>query len=184
MNTTTLKALQDSIAHWTRLYTGKPRPNEDTSGRSCALCEKFATLPGCGQCPVKIKTGHSSCRGSPYIAAVRAKNSYGLNSKQFKEAALVMLEFLRDLLPEEDSQMEEELQEALTKIYNKLGEVCSLIGNKRPKLLSSEETAELNYIYRAAINGMDTISDIKITHIKGKKTAKGGKLKRPVPWVA
>lgn len=183
MNKTTLKALKDSIAHWTRLYTGRTYPSEDISARSCALCSKFVQLPACGSCPVKMKTGLSSCHGSPYMDAVRAKNMHGLRSKQFKEAALKMLEFLRDLLPAKTSQAEEELQEALTKIYNKLVEVRTLTSSKRSKLLSAEEIAEINSIYRSAQAGMDTISDIKLNHIKGK-AAKGSKLKRPVPWVA
>lgn len=104
----TLAALKESIAHWERLASGNRHPNEDIVAKDCALCKLFLGLPDtvllqdCEGCPVRIKTGVSYCRVSPWADASRAAHKFGLDSEQFKEAALVELDFLKSLLPKEN----------------------------------------------------------------------------------
>lgn len=99
MTRKTRDELKASIRHWNRLATGTTRPGEDTSGKFCALCKLFYSLDGCGQCPVKLRTGKSFCLGSPWADARDAYEDDGLESKEFKSAARKELDFLKSLLP-------------------------------------------------------------------------------------
>ncbi len=64
---TTLEALDDSIAHWKRLYTGTRRENEGCFGEDCALCAKFyiGGKSDCEGCPI-AEAGFRHCNGSPW----------------------------------------------------------------------------------------------------------------------
>lgn len=76
MDSKTLNALNDSIAHWERLATGKRTVGESHQGNSCALCSLFfeddnllETGNYCEGCPVYEKTGQRGCGGSPWMEA-------------------------------------------------------------------------------------------------------------------
>jgi hypothetical protein len=98
MNTKTLKALNDSIAHWERM---RDNPNgEDRPGRrQCALCGLFNRnfADGCAGCPVKAKTGEVGCAGTPYEHA-NAIFGFGAN-RSWRKAAQAEINFLKSLLP-------------------------------------------------------------------------------------
>lgn len=100
MTKRTLKALQDSIAHWQRLATGTTEDEEQPYAEDCALCGLFLELDErCKGCPVRNKTGKQFCESSPYRYAEIAYTFHGINSPQFKKAARAELKFLRSLLP-------------------------------------------------------------------------------------
>jgi hypothetical protein len=107
MNPKTLKALKSSIAHWTRLATGKARKGEDIFTTHCALCRRFYTKASiergepCMSCPVSNKTGLSYCKGSPWVEASRALADayYIYKAPRFLAAARRELAFLKTLLP-------------------------------------------------------------------------------------
>jgi len=99
MNTTptkeqTQQALNDSIAHWERMANGTYSPDESIYGKDCALCSLFLKN-NCDGCPVKERTGHISCIGSPWKEA--AMNYDGNDTPEFKVAATKMLNFLESL---------------------------------------------------------------------------------------
>ena len=98
MNTKTLKALKQSIAHWKRLATGKREDYEDIGIHDCALCQIFFE-DGCDGCPVMKKTGEQSCKRTPYTEAAEAEDEFSLDSTEFHAEAKRMLEFLKSLLP-------------------------------------------------------------------------------------
>jgi hypothetical protein len=96
----TLPDLRASIAHWTRLATGKRRKNESIGAYDCALCVRFILrVDSCVECPVFLKTGQPGCAGTPYNKARIACYMHGLDSPQFRAAAARMLAFLKSLLP-------------------------------------------------------------------------------------
>jgi hypothetical protein len=106
MKVETLVALCKSIAHWDRLASGKLEPNEQVGRNWCDLCSLFNndTTRGhklCIGCPVHECTGETGCKGTPYDDAYTAESEYGLDSPEFKAAALKQLEFLRSLLPKD-----------------------------------------------------------------------------------
>ena len=102
MKAKTLKALNDSIAHWTRFASGTSKPKEEPYTADCALCKVFYRQSGnCDGCPVMEKTGLRMCIGSPYIRAESAFSIHGKDSKQFKTAAKAELAFLKGLLPKQ-----------------------------------------------------------------------------------
>lgn len=103
MNAETLKALQESIAHWERLSTGNTKQGEGIGYNHCALCELFWDN-NCKDCPIYEHTKFMSCARTPYVEADRCFDEYGLNSPEFKEAALKELEFLKSLLPKTEGQ--------------------------------------------------------------------------------
>lgn len=103
MNADTLRALKCSIAHWSRLASGKRRRRESTGPSNCALCAMFIEN-ACEGCPVMGKTGLTFCRGTPYADAELAASAYGFNSRSFKIAAREELEFLQALLPKAKKQ--------------------------------------------------------------------------------
>ena len=117
MDPETLIALQDSIAHWQRMVDN-PLGKKDKPGASqCPLCRKFnpdinqeAQLD-CVGCPVQERTGHPSCKETPYHEAATAYNDHlqaamclypsdpDFCLQKFKAAAQAELDFLKSLLP-------------------------------------------------------------------------------------
>lgn len=107
MKKKTKRALEESIAHWDRLRTGKRQPDEGISGSDCALCQRFvlsekavygACMRKSGElCPIHERTGDTECRGSPYVWASHAGGIEGLDSKAFKREARKMHKFLISL---------------------------------------------------------------------------------------
>ena len=93
----TAKALEQSIAHWKRLATGKRRKNENISTKHCALCKLFYE-GHCVGCPVAIKTKAVHCQKSPWVAACVAGNHGSeLDEPVFHRAARRELAFLEGL---------------------------------------------------------------------------------------
>ena len=100
MKTETLKALKDSIAHWTRMATGKSKLGEIPGPDHCALCVLFNRKPNyCNGCPVAAKTKAASCTWTPYGEAEKEHKNHGKSSPIFKAAAMKELNFLKSLLP-------------------------------------------------------------------------------------
>ena len=96
----TKRALSDSIAHWGRLSTGQRKPREAPNAKDCALCQIYETpihdeKDKCKGCPVERLTGDQYCVGTPYHSAALAHVNAGLNSDEFRNAALVQWNFLR-----------------------------------------------------------------------------------------
>lgn len=113
MNALTRAALEESIAHWERLASGNRRPWEGADGEDCSLCMMFNRPeepgPSCAGCPVAERTGETGCRGTPFHDAFYAAREQGFDSKAFRDAARVELEFLRGLLLEHltDAELDE-----------------------------------------------------------------------------
>lgn len=102
MDSETRTALEESIAHWKRMASGDRRNSEAPTSDDCPLCEMFYNkLDVCDGCPVRIKTGRTYCGDTPYHDAQRAWTEYGLDSSEFKYAALAEVDFLTSLLPNE-----------------------------------------------------------------------------------
>lgn len=68
---TTLEALDESIAHWKRLYTGNRKDGEECFAEDCALCKKFLWTLDCEGCPI-ANAGFLGCKGSLYDSANKA----------------------------------------------------------------------------------------------------------------
>ena len=96
------KRLRASIAHWKRLATGQRHPGERCYSDHCALCERWlgydCVKPRADACPVYQATNDSHCYRSPYNAAERTADRFGLDAPEFLAAAEAELAFLRDLL--------------------------------------------------------------------------------------
>jgi hypothetical protein len=101
MNAPTLKALKESIAHWTRLANGTRKNTENLDAKCCALCRRFVLKNrDCGDCPVvRSQTGQSLCQGTPFYDAQGAMFDHGFDSPFFKAEAKKELAFLKSLLP-------------------------------------------------------------------------------------
>ncbi len=100
METETLDALKESIAHWKRLASGKRNVNERPSEQDCALCGIFlADNRYCDGCPVKEATGQTCCEDTPFWRAWEIYRAEGMDSAAFKLAAAEELAFLESLLP-------------------------------------------------------------------------------------
>jgi len=100
MNSKTLTALKQSIAHWKRMATGKARTDERPGSSGCALCKLFKnTKKWCRGCPVYKRTGITNCISTPYFEAASTYHGSGIESGQFKLAARIELKFLQSLLP-------------------------------------------------------------------------------------
>jgi len=105
MDKETLEALKKSIEKWEKIVMEK---GKDLGFLNCALCKLFVE-DECVDCPVYIKTGRRSCRGTPYEnwAHHQANNhfdefseAYTVECPKCKELAQKELEFLKSLLPE------------------------------------------------------------------------------------
>lgn len=98
MDTETLEALEGSIAKWRGIVAATVM-NE--GAQNCPLCQKFnrtvnvLALPGCQDCPVKMKTGLAGCGGTPYEDYEEA----GDDEVEQAKAARAELAFLESLRP-------------------------------------------------------------------------------------
>lgn len=130
MTPATLTALNDSIAHWTRLANGTSREGEWVGVNDCALCALFfgpsrsgGLIAHCVKCPVKERTGRTGCGGTPHedFAVVlvllevefrdangeRPSTEWVKRQPAFIEAAAKELAFLKSLLPSTQPQLTE-----------------------------------------------------------------------------
>lgn len=100
MDKRTLKALKGSIRKWERIVAGT---GNDQGRLNCPLCAEFLRY-GCVGCPV-YEQGAPYCENTPYASWSKAqKGSYipfKIHDDDTAIAAVLELEFLRSLLPEE-----------------------------------------------------------------------------------
>ena len=96
MDRATIKATHESIDHW---FDVLERKSYHTGAETCALCVKFkiytTSFNSCRLCPVKQKTGFSSCTGSPYQDYV---------NQPTRANARKEINFLISLLPEKEQE--------------------------------------------------------------------------------
>ncbi len=94
----TAQALDGSIAHWERMMAMGSESNDRPIGRDCALC-RLCVLKNrtCEGCPVCQKTGRMRCAGTPYAGAAFAWEDSGPDSREFKAAAKLEIDFLKSL---------------------------------------------------------------------------------------
>jgi len=107
----TIAAIEDSIAHWERLVNGTTSEFETTGHNDCALCKMFYSYSkgSCGDCPIRNRTGESLCEGSPYVS--ESNFPQGKNHPEFKREAKYMLDFLKEILVDENQNLEAEKKE-------------------------------------------------------------------------
>jgi hypothetical protein len=97
MDTRTLEALKGSIAKWEAIVAGT---GKDEGTENCPLCQAFngngedETRHMCEGCPVREKTRHIGCVGTPY-------DEYWEDRKDAPKVARRELDFLRSLMPAE-----------------------------------------------------------------------------------
>ena len=96
MDEKTRSALELSIEHWERMATGKQRMHEQPGISDCKLCILYYGN-SCVGCPISEDTGQKLCRGSPYQAAWNEYETRGINSEEFRAAAIKMKEYLERL---------------------------------------------------------------------------------------
>lgn len=117
MNEETLKALQDSIAHWKRMlgfesHSDFSYKKENPYAEDCPLCKRFATYTECKRdddedCPVSMNAGEYFCRNTPWMKASDAfeevqespKEHFDFRVKVWRTEARKEIEFLESLLP-------------------------------------------------------------------------------------
>lgn len=59
------EALEGSMKKWKRIV--RSTNGRDDGAENCSLCQTYYYSDrGCSRCPVSIKTGKSSCDGSPW----------------------------------------------------------------------------------------------------------------------
>ena len=103
MDEETREALEASIAHWQEVVRN---PYETDVGVSeCALCRKFNHTWArwddcCAGCPVRDRTGKSSCYGTPLYAFLKERKVGAWPNEQAK-LAQAELDFLISLRPTE-----------------------------------------------------------------------------------
>lgn len=95
----TIKAWQDSVAHWERLASGNRLEDESMFSEDCAFCALFID-DGCYGCPVAAATGEWACAGSPWKSVGIALGNEDYDTSRFKKAAKKELAFLKSLRPE------------------------------------------------------------------------------------
>lgn len=115
MTPNTHAALEDSIAHWQRLYSIISDPHLDTTERKrkasiegyysddCPLCALFLsdeTLDGdgcstCDDCPVAEHSGQNLCDGTPWDDA---RGALELGQQHREGQVLAEVDFLKRLL--------------------------------------------------------------------------------------
>jgi hypothetical protein len=74
MNTATLEALKESIAHWERMQKDPSNPKDTPSSDECPLCRLFLGND-CEGCPVSAAVQKTHCHGTPYLRALLAWDS-------------------------------------------------------------------------------------------------------------
>jgi hypothetical protein len=102
-----LTALKASIAHW-ETESRRTSGNEVRLGtKYCELCLVYRKEGHCMECPIAEKTGAVCCDGTPYEDVVDKLFYWQDNDddtsagKGFRAEARKMLDFLKDLLPED-----------------------------------------------------------------------------------
>lgn len=106
MNKKTLKALEESIAHWERMRDD-PDCGEEPSGTDCPLCARFGGEERCYGCPVYDRTLRRNCEGSPladavvarYLAVRASPADKFVAVAEWRRQATREIQFLRSLLP-------------------------------------------------------------------------------------
>lgn len=98
MDERTLRALNESIAHWQRYADGFGKEEGEPLVGNCSLCRLFYHH-NCSGCPIRETTGRINCRGTVYGDAFDAYHEHGPTSPQFIDKANIMFEFLKSLLP-------------------------------------------------------------------------------------
>lgn len=94
--------LEQSIAVWVKKLDVQ-HPNDPNLGaNACPLCQVYYATPydRCDGCPVKLRTGRSSCIGSPYHRVADAKDLavQGLMPlTELKQAIQKEIDFLKSL---------------------------------------------------------------------------------------
>lgn len=96
-----VRALKRSVAHWRRLATDTRTKGEAPSSEECALCGIHRGF--CGACPVKMESGESGCRATPYGWAHRCWKDWRrtrlvAEKREWLKAANTMLLYLENLL--------------------------------------------------------------------------------------
>jgi len=83
-----IKALEESIAYWNRIYLGEVGSR---GGDSCPLCQLNFGLPKrpCDYCPIQHKTGRTNCLGTPYQDYVSHHRDF--HRGEFTQGSLVGL---------------------------------------------------------------------------------------------
>lgn len=92
-------AIEGSIEKWKAIVSGE---KPDRGVTDCPLC-KIYLEPSCDGCPIKIDSEYGGCVGTPYtrwneLFIHTNKSGYWATTKQQKEAAKDMLEYLMALL--------------------------------------------------------------------------------------
>lgn len=92
--TRALTALDKSIAHWERMAAGTHAGDEEPTDDHCDCCAEF--LP-CMECPIRLRTGHLLCVGTPYEAAAKAFYDRFNGEPDYDQSALdAEVEYLRE----------------------------------------------------------------------------------------
>lgn len=126
------QALLDSIAHWQDVVDDPV--NTKTGPHDCALCEVFnndfrGAGTECQGCPVMEKTGKSFCKGSPYGTFAGRRMDFGKNGIEgcfrvtvddLRLAARNELEFLQDLLPEDEVYVTVETRTVMEEVVTRV----------------------------------------------------------------
>ena len=102
MDPKTETALRQSVEKWRKNSRVRKLGNAKVGAEHCPLCLLFNDYvnpdvgEGCNCCPVKGRTGHAGCVGTPYEDAEGA-----CDEESFRAAAKEELAFLESLLPEQ-----------------------------------------------------------------------------------
>ena len=105
MDKGTLKALKKSIEHWEENAKASKKRPAKLGPEECALCVQFISN-SCRGCPVRESTGRMLCTDSPYEDCIYAWAAYLIGQstlKEFRAAAKRELQFLKSLLPTEET---------------------------------------------------------------------------------
>lgn len=100
-----VEAIRGSIAKWEGIINGS---GVDEGTDNCPLCAMFLAAQ-CSGCPIRDKMGKSYCRGTPIeVWRELSLKHFGKSEKRFYaatpvslEIAKTVLQFLKNLLPEE-----------------------------------------------------------------------------------
>lgn len=116
MDAPTLEALKKSIAHWDENAKATDPDKVSVIAEACALCDLFYE-DQCHGCPVSKWTGQAECQGTPWVKAYSKhhewkqlagtpnKERIAVAARRFRLTAEAEAEFLRSLLPPEESSL-------------------------------------------------------------------------------
>ena len=93
------EALEASITHWEENLAAKTLKEVSVGADACALCSLYNKNGGCTGCPVKEKTGHNFCWGTPYIGVGAAMSCWQATDDDtlFRDVAQKEIDFLKSL---------------------------------------------------------------------------------------